>query len=287
MEKELLKLEHGQTIDATDEYLDDEFQGVEFQLIHPADAIDDRKTTIQQELSEVEAQLAVVNQTVNKLNSQIDTLTNHADGLDYTIAVASGILTGLIDSFFVGELGLFENASDEAKEQFKQAKDESNKIVNKFVEKYAKMRGYKPKDGKGNLKGAISFLEEKFPVAQDNTWSGQGISSTHTHHLDDLAHHPTLMGLVSAILVQFFRISFFASKDGKWHPRIVETKMEDFLLGYLFHKTSLSSVHFPGSRAGKSELKLNSEAWDDALFVPGFSIGCRVEFHILSTFPIV
>lgn len=226
MEKELLKLEQGDLLCTGENCLDEEFKGVSFTLVCPTDTPDENRTRIQRGLSDVEQRLAVVNKKVAELNADIDKLTNHADGLDYTIAVASGILTGLIDSFFVGELGLFENASDEAKAQFQGAKDESNKIVNKFVEKYAKMRGYNPKDG-GDLKGAISFLEERFPVANDNTWSGQGISSTHTHHLDDLAHHPTLMGLVSSILVQFFRISFFASKDGKWHPRIVETSMKD------------------------------------------------------------
>lgn len=222
----MLKLERGNLSYADEDCLDEEFKGVVFELVCPTDTSDENRARIQQGLSDVEQRLTVVNKKVEELNADIDKLTNHADGLDYTIAVASGILTGLIDSFFVGELGLFENASDEAKAQFREAKGQSNEVVNKFVEKYAKMRGYNPKDG-SNLKGAISFLEEKFPVANDNTWSGQGISSTHTHHLDDLAHHPTLMGLVSSILVQFFRISFFASKDGKWHPRIVETSMKD------------------------------------------------------------
>lgn len=227
MEKSLLKLEKGTLLHADDTCIDDAFQGVSFDLICPVEHTDEIRTRIQHGLSDVERRLSLINCKVAELNADIDNLTSHADGLDYCIAVASGILTGLIDSFFVGELGLFENASDEAKVVFREAKGESNEIVNKFIEKYAKMRGYKPTEGKDRLKGAISFLEEKFPVAQDNTWKGQGISSTHTHHLDDLAHHPTLMGLVSAVLVQFFRIGFFASKDGKWHPRAVETSMRD------------------------------------------------------------
>ena len=60
-----------------------------------------------------------------------------------------------------------------------------------------------------------------------------------------------------------------------------------FLLGDLFHKTSLSLVQFPGSRAGKSGLILDSEGWDDALFVPAFSIGYKAEFYILRIFPMV
>ena len=46
----------------------------------------------------------------------------------------------------------------------------------------------------------------------------------------------------------------------------VEIQFGDFsfLLGDLFHKTSLSWVQFPGSRAGKSGLKSDSEAVNDA-----------------------
>ena len=54
-----------------------------------------------------------------------------------------------------------------------------------------------------------------------------------------------------------------------------------------FLNTSLSLTHIPDSRTGKSGLKSDSEAWDDALFVPGFFGGCKAEFYILSTFPMV
>ena len=58
-----------------------------------------------------------------------------------------------------------------------------------------------------------------------------------------------------------------------------------FLLGDLFHKTFLSWVQFPGSRAGISGLKSDSEGWDDALFVPAFSIGYKAEFTHSGYFP--
>lgn len=44
---------------------------------------------------------------------------------------------------------------------------------------------------------------------------------------------------------------------------------------------------FVGSRAGKSGLKSASEAVNDVLVVHGFSIGCKADFYILSTFPMV
>ena len=191
--------------------------------------VDARRRIINENIIEIDKKLDKLQTSLDELETEIDNLTNHADGLDYAVAVVSGILTGLIDSFFVGELGLFNNASDDAKDKFNKAKGESNEIVNKFVEKYAKIRaGLKGESSKvKDLKSAIKYLEDNFIVAQDNTWSGKGISSSRTHHLDDLAHHPTLMGLISAILVQFFRISIFASKDGKVHPRPVETSMKD------------------------------------------------------------
>ena len=57
----------------------------------------------------------------------------------------------------------------------------------------------------------------------------------------------------------------------------VEIQFGDFslLFGDLFHLTFLSSVHFLGSRAGKSGLKFDSEAVSDVLVVHGFSIGYK------------
>ena len=187
---------------------------VEFEIlpvVDPNSFKDPRQLEIYRGVSSVEAQLAIVQTKIDEINAEIDRLTNHADGVDYTVAISSGILCGLMDVFFVGELGLFENASDTAKARFHDAKGSVHSSVNKFIEKYAKVRGY---PGTG-LKGAIEFLETKFPVAQDNVWHGKQYSSTKTHHIDDIAHHPSILGLFSAILVYYFGISTFVTKDGK------------------------------------------------------------------------
>ena len=73
---------------------DSECEKVELEILKPTDEVDAR-------LDEIEGKIA-------DLDITIDKLTNHADGLDYTVAVASGILTGLIDSFFVGKIDLKE-----------------------------------------------------------------------------------------------------------------------------------------------------------------------------------
>ena len=164
-------------------------------------------------LSEIEARMRANQEFINKINVDIDRLTNNSDSLDYTVAVASGLLTGMIDSFFVGEFNFAELKSD------------ADKHVNKFIENYAKFRGYK---GRG-LEGAIKFLEGKFPVDQDNVWKGLGISSARLHHLEDMAHHPTILGLVASIAVIFFRTAFFVDKEGKLHFVLLETDMKDIV----------------------------------------------------------
>ncbi len=149
---------------------------------------------------------------IQALNFDIEKLTNTADGLDYMIAVASGVLTGIIDIFYVGEI------------DFATEKVKIDEQVNKFIMNYAKKKGFEG----DRLKDAIAHLEKKFPVAQDNIWSGKGFSSAITHHLDDLAHHPTIFGLVSAIIVRFFRVGIFNDKNGEWHFEFVETDISDF-----------------------------------------------------------
>lgn len=180
--------------------ISDEGLEVEYEIASLRPYSNDSSNEITEGLNNIEKRITENQGIIDQLNFEIDKLTNHADGLDYTIAVASGILTGLIDSFFVGEFN------------FAELKADANKHVNKFVEGYAKLRGYEDK-GAG-LKGAIQFLEEKFPVLQDN-YKGLGVSSSKLHHLEDIAHHPTILGLISSIGVSFFRTATFIDKEGR------------------------------------------------------------------------
>lgn len=217
----------------------DDFE-VEFEILPAIDSsntTDIRKANNDAAIQDIDDKMASLQERIDFLNKDIDRLTNHADGVDYLIAISSGIISGLLDAFFVGELGLFEDADDIAKEKFQKAKGEAHKDVNKFIEKYAKLKGYK---GDGGLKGSIEYLEQKFPVAQDNIWSGKKISSAKTHHLDDLAHHPSLLGLVSAIMVQYLRLSIFSNKDGKITFEFVGVKSSDVI--YMLAPIVLSGV---------------------------------------------
>ncbi len=67
---------------------------VEVEILAPNDEIESR-------LAEIQDQLCV-------LEENIDKLTSHADTLDKCVAVASGVIAGLIDIFFVGKFDLQE-----------------------------------------------------------------------------------------------------------------------------------------------------------------------------------
>ena len=169
---------------------------------------------LSQERAELDKLIAENQLSIDELDSEINRLTNQADYLDNTIAVASGVLAGLVDSLFVGEFN------------FAELKADSNKFINDFIEKFASKNGY---DGQGRLGGAIGSLEDEFPVDQDNIWKGKGISSARFHHLEDLAHHPTPAGLAAAIIVSFLRVAIFVDKNGHWHFLLVDTNPKQLL----------------------------------------------------------
>ena len=67
------------------------------------------------------------------------------------------------------------------------------------------------------------ILEEKYHTAHDSgykhkTEGDHWIDSAMFHRLDDLAHHPTLLGLVASILSRYLRLVIFIDgTDGKPH----------------------------------------------------------------------
>ena len=79
---------------------------VEYEILTPYGG--DRISDIEHEIREVDDQLMLCQQEADTINEDIDKLTNHADGVDYTIAALSGILAGIIDSLFVDEWNMAE-----------------------------------------------------------------------------------------------------------------------------------------------------------------------------------
>ena len=161
---------------------------------------------------------------IDKLSIDIDRLTNHADELDYLVAVGSGVLAGLIDSFWVGEFNLARG------------KASANEQVNKFVVKIAKMLDCPGDD----LKGAITSLENKFPIPSDSNMLdfGGGLQ----HRLRDFAHHPTPVGLFFSLLTQFTSKAYGTDVNGVW--RVVDVKNTTLIGKDIPQKVLFGVVHW-------------------------------------------
>ena len=130
------------------------------------------------------------------VNKELERYTFDGDKADYSIAIASGIIAGMIDSLFVGEFSL------------EYANEWGNEKAEKFVLKVAKYQGYRGTDpGK-----AVKFLEDMFPIAADKATDafGGGLQ----HHLRDFSHHPTPVGLACSILTQFTERVYGTDVDG-------------------------------------------------------------------------
>ena len=190
----------------------DDFE-VEFEvqpLIDAKNGSDERQRNIDAGLSEIDQRLSENQQVLDELNVDIEKLTNHADGLDYMIAVASGILAGAIDIIFVEDFSL-EKANEWGTEK-----------TNNFVVKMAQKKGYPGND----LAGAVSWLEDHYHIAADGATGafGGGLQ----HHLRDFSHHPTPVGLIFSFLTQFTGKVYGTDTAGRF--LIVDVKEKDFVL---------------------------------------------------------
>jgi len=153
-----------------------------------------------------------------------ETLTNHADSLDYGIAVASGVICGFIDSVFVGEFSLDKGES--------WSKD---KIEKKIIET-AKKQGC----NKETLHENIKCLEDKWKIPSDSVTDSFG--GGRQHHLNDFAHHPNLMGLIFSIITQFTEKAYGTDKAGNFIA--VEIKNTKFIGKNLPEKLSFGCIHW-------------------------------------------
>lgn len=175
-------------ISSKNEYEGDNFV-VEFETFSAYDTGNSKFAEISKNIDEIEteslAEINRLNARIDALNKDIDILTNHADGLDYMVAVGSGILCALIDSFFVGEFNILE------------ANKWGTNKINEFVQFVAKKKSGKDK----NLYSSISYLEKNWEIPSDSIYGIFGGATS--HHLKDFAHHPTPIGLLFSLLTQF------------------------------------------------------------------------------------
>ena len=156
---------------------------------------------------DINKQIDLIQNNINELNNDIDRWTNDADNIDYVAAVSCGIISGIWDSLKVGEWN------------FKEAKGKSNEFFNKMVTdfvmnhpNYSKFLKNKRKNKRPDaLENVLAFLEKEYQIPGDNAFKNidygddynlQKVTPT-THHLDDFCHHPTIIGLLASICVQF------------------------------------------------------------------------------------
>lgn len=173
----------------------------------------EKQTSFEKELDWINAEIEEKQLLIDDLNDDIDLLTSHVDKIDYIVAGCCGVLTGMIDVFFVGEFSLTNN------------KDWGSKKVNSFVEKFARINGYKGKEG-DSIGGPISFLEQKFKMASDSVTNTMG--GSRQHHLRDFSHHPTPLGCVFSLFTQFSKKVVGTNTAGKL---IIESLPDDALIG--------------------------------------------------------
>ena len=162
--------------------------------------------------------------------------TDYADSLDKGVALASGLISGIIDILFVGEFSI------------EKAKQYGEKDVENIVKKTAQKFGYKGND----IKGAIEYLEKKFPLAADSKIDDFG--GAKQHHLWDFTHHFSIFGLLCSILTQFTGKVIGTNKEGFLSIRDVS---DSYLIGKNFTEKILFGTviwffHMVSDMAGSS-----------------------------------
>ena len=168
---------------------------VEYEIINIEHSQDEEiKKYVKAKIKNIDSAIDINDSKLQEYNKQLKKFTNQADALDYTVAIGSGILAGIIDSFFVGEFSLSDG------------KKWGNEQLEKIVKKLGKNDNVY--EAKKNL--------EKFHIPSDTSkvWNKKNITP-HTHRIDDLAHHTSLVGLISSITTQFTEISYFQNRFGE------------------------------------------------------------------------
>lgn len=177
------------------------------------------------------------------------------DEYDYLIAVFSGLVSGLIDSFFVGKPN-FENNYNSKLGTL--SDDFSNKVLEKVSDQlisrdlkiYSSLKasGLKgeelhnaleakgiPKNyslkGYPTIKDKITYLENKFKVSYDQSTNDKLMGdytniTPGNHHLKSLSHTPDFIGLIFAVLDQFTKETTVVEKGKLIRVVPVENKIE-------------------------------------------------------------
>ena len=151
---------------------------------------------------------------------ECDPNTSPAQARDYIVAAASGALMGALSVLWQKDLNLAD------------ARKFGAEKIEKIVIGAAQRVGLKKENP--SIADAIRFLEKSFPFAGDKLTPafGGGLQ----HHLRDFSHHPSPVGLVCSILMQFTGKGFGTATDGSF--LIVDLPGEALKDGMLFGRNT-------------------------------------------------
>lgn len=220
----------------------------------------DFSTSITDAMAKSEAELVVLNETVDSIKG----LKPECDKLDYILATSSGALCGIIDVFLVGKPG---------------ESPLGNITDNWFVARTMDFASLCHPDKKkfNSLDSALRFLEQKFKIPYDQTGLGDAGRAifdltAKNHHFKSLAHNPTLPGLFFSILDQFSNTSHFVTDgqlislqqaDEKWELQggNIPSKLFCGFVNWIGHLISDVSGSSSGAAKGNRGTGLPSPLW--------------------------
>ena len=188
---------------------------------------------------------------IRETNTGIKGNQDKLDKWDYAISISSGAITAAMDILWVKDINLFD------------ARTWGKEKVEDFVMAVAKnQKGYSGK----NLKDAIKFLEDKYPIAADDFTNDFGGGKQ--HHLRDFAHHPTIVGLVFSIMTQFTGYGYGTDVDGNFIS--VKITKTDCIGNSFVDKIYMGAIswifHMISDMAGSSSSAANQS---DGTGIPG------------------
>ena len=182
---------------------------------------------------------------------EFDPNTSPAQARDYVFAAASGTLMGALSVLWQKDFNLADAR--------KYGAEKIEKIVIEVAQRLD------PRKENPSIADAIRFLEKEFPFVGDKLTPefGGGLQ----HHLRDFSHHPSPVGLVCSILMQFtgkgfgtttdgsfaiFDLPAEALKDRRLFGKNVEEKFLYGTLNWVFHLISdmAGSSSTPGAGTG-------------------------------------
>ncbi len=200
---------------------------------------------------EIDVSIIDENNDIDDIDKRLGEITNiledynketKPDKIDYCVAASTGLLVGVVDTIFAGDL--FYTNSFEI----------GDKVASNITLKFAKHYGYKGND----LSSAIMFMENKYTMASDTLTDKFGGGPQ--HHLRDFSHHCSIIGLFFSLLTQFTGRSYGTDRYGKFiNPKIGEDAK--WLIGNNFHeKIAYGTInwfmHLVSDMAGSSSTRL-------------------------------